>query len=271
MLDAYAHMAHMKETARSRVGEGQSVGRLVGARIRRMRRAAGMNLDALAKEAKVHRDTISKIENGKVARPQARTVGKIARALGAEAGELSRPPAHSTQGSPIARLLEAAGSLAEEDVEALARVARTIPATGGFIADEGGKMEPVRYRIDLASRYEALAAAGLRAARALLEDPAGDAGPAARLRIGAEVVPARAHAPRHTSALSRPSAGRCARRSPPCAQRRLARPLHAALGVSDAIAPEAPPQPASVRPLRSYAKECAAQEPPGASRCGEET
>ncbi len=63
----------------------------LGQRIRRLRNAAGLSQDALAREAGVGRVTLVRLEKGEQT-PRYKTLGAIARALGADVSDLLAEP-----------------------------------------------------------------------------------------------------------------------------------------------------------------------------------
>lgn len=60
---------------------------MLGADIRRVRKAKGLTLEELAERTELHRTTIQKLESGEH-EPRARTVMRLAKGLGVEPGAL---------------------------------------------------------------------------------------------------------------------------------------------------------------------------------------
>lgn len=63
---------------------------MVATRIRRLRRQQFLTQEELALKAKIHSVSLTRIERGHVV-PRARTLRRLAKALGVEPGDLMRP------------------------------------------------------------------------------------------------------------------------------------------------------------------------------------
>ncbi len=89
-----------------------------GARLAGLRRSRMWTQARLAAEAGISPTTVSGIESGKISRPHFGTLGKLARALGVEPGELlGGPPAAAADESTAPMSLEWARSSPEADFE----------------------------------------------------------------------------------------------------------------------------------------------------------
>ena len=89
-----------------------------GGRLAGLRRSRMWTQARLAEEAGISPTTVSGIESGKISRPHFGTLGKLARALGVEPGELlGGPPAAAADDSTAPMSLEWARSSPEADFE----------------------------------------------------------------------------------------------------------------------------------------------------------
>ena len=89
-----------------------------GGRLAGLRRSRMWTQARLAEEAGISPTTVSGIESGKISRPHFGTLGKLARALGVEPGELlGGPPAAAADESTAPMSLEWARSSPEADFE----------------------------------------------------------------------------------------------------------------------------------------------------------